>query len=63
MQNDDESYRAEQEQGRHQHQPHNQEIKTAPWGIFGAWIEHDRSRSRRGFNRWLELQFRKRMIW
>ena len=36
MQDDDESNRGEQEQRRHQHQPDDQEIKAAPWRIFGA---------------------------
>ena len=44
MQDDDERDRAEQEQCRHQNQPHDQEVKPTPGWIFGARIDHDRRR-------------------
>ena len=61
MQNDDESDRAEQKQGRHQDQPDDQEIKPAPGRIFGARIDLSVRRDDR-FHRRLDLHFGENMI-
>ena len=58
MQDNDERYRTEKEQRRHQNQPHDQEVEPTPGRIFGARIDRgDR------FRRRLYLQFGKRLIW
>lgn len=64
MQDDDEKYRAEQEQRRHQNQSNDQKVKATPWGILGARIDHQRGGSgRHRLKRWRDLQFRNWMIW
>ena len=63
MQDDDESNRGEQEQRRHQNQPDDQEIKSAPRRIFGARIDHNRRRRDHRFHRRLDLHLRNNMIW
>ena len=57
MQDDDEKYRTEKEEGRHQNQAYDQEVEPTPGWIFGARVDRgDR------FRRRLYLQFGKRLI-
>ena len=58
MQDDDERYRTEKEQGRDQDQPYDQEVEPTPGWIFGTRIDLGER-----FRRRLYLQFGKRLIW